>query len=104
MALVKLNGLVQGKHDAPGAAPRANAIDSAEITYTKDGVPTYAKLVIEETDTDGKVIGFFPVTARGEAAVALEAAQWNKVELMATAYKVRSGDWVLNVISVKQEA
>ena len=104
MALVKLNGLVQGKHTHPAAAPRANAIDSANITYTEAGVPTYAKVVIEETDTDGKVIGFYPVTARDEAAVALAAAQWSKVELMATAYKTRSGDWVLNVISVKQEA
>jgi hypothetical protein len=104
MALVKINGLVQGEHTHPAAAPRANAIDSANITYTKEGVPTYAKVVIEETDNDGKVVGFFPVTARDEAAVALAATQWQRVELMAQAYKTRSGDWVLNVISVKPEA
>ena len=101
MALVQLNGLVQGKHDAEGAAPRNGALDTAVINYDEHGTPVYAKVVVEETDEKGRVIGFFPVTANGEAAAAIKEAQWKRAVINCSAYKTRSGDWNLSVISVK---
>lgn len=101
MALVQLTGLVQGKHNAEGAAPRNGALDTADIQFDENGVPVYAKVVIEETDDQGRVIGFFPVTARNEAAAAIKAAQWKRATVNCSAYKMRNGDWNLSVISVK---
>lgn len=101
MALVKLSGLVQGKHDHPLAAPREKAIDSFRATAEVGGsTATWAVARIEETNDEGNVIGFFPVVARGEAAEALNQAQWKHADIMASARIRRDGQWELSVISV----
>jgi hypothetical protein len=103
MALTKITGLVQGKHSHAKAAPREGALDTADITYTEAGVPTYAQVVIEEVNDEGKV-HFYPVIARGDAAVALAAAQWTKVTVFATSERMSDGRWTKpRVVEVQTE-
>ena len=92
MALTKITGLVQGEHSHASAAPRTGALDTADITYDKAGKATYAQVVIEEVDDEGKV-HFYPVIARGDAAAALEAAQWTTVTIFATSVRMSDGRW-----------
>ena len=104
MAQVVLRGLVQGSHDHPLAAEykREGAADSFRATAPVGAsAATFAAARIEEVDSEDRVIGFFPVIARGEVAEALRQYQWQFVEIVANASIDRKGDWTLNAMVVK---
>jgi hypothetical protein len=106
MALTKITGLVQGEHDHELAKPRSGALDTADITFNREGKVTYAQVVIEETNDEGK-IHFYPVIARGDLAAALANAQWTTVTVFATSERMSNGQWtkprVIDVTSPEEE-
>lgn len=103
MAQVVLRGLVQGSHEHPLAAEykREGAVDSFRATAPVGAATaTFAAARIEEVDSEGRVIGFFPVIARAEVAETLRQHQWQFVQVVANAKIDRKGDWTLDAIEV----
>jgi hypothetical protein len=104
MAQVVLRGLVQGAHDHPLAAEykRDGAVDSFRATAPVGAAAaTFAVARIEEVDSEDRVIGFFPVIARGEMAEVLRNHQWQFVQVIANASIDRKGEWTLSAVQVE---